>query len=158
MRGRALFVALIASFVPPALGAAEVAWDLDAAHSHISFSVRHLGISNVRGEFKKFEASITANAEEAKVSALEALVQVASIDTGIAKRDDHLRSADFFDVSKYPTMRLKLRSIVWKGDDFVAKADLTIKDVTKTIEFMGELLGVRTSAYLSARSPRGRRS
>lgn len=136
-----LVVAMTAA--PMAAHAADVKWELDTSHSHVAFSVRHLGLSNVRGEFKKFEANVLADDKTAKITSGEATVQAASVDTGISGRDDHLRGDAFFDVAKYPTMKLVFKSIQWNGNKFIAKADMTMLATTKSVEVRGELVGTR---------------
>jgi polyisoprenoid-binding protein YceI len=126
-------------------GAQEAAWKVDPAHSHIGFTARHLAFAKVRGEFKKFSASVVkADAKTGKLTALEAEAEAASVDTGNDKRDNHLRSDDFFAAGKHPKLKLKLKSIKWKGSKFTATVALTIRDVTKDVKFEGELLGVRS--------------
>lgn len=134
-----LVLALVAS---PAL-AADVAWSIDKAHTTVGFSARHLGISKVRGQFKNFDGNFAGDETSGKLSKVEAEVETKSVDTGIAKRDDHLRSDDFFNAEKFPKLKFKAKSIEWKGNNFVAKVELTMRDVTKTVDFNGELLGVQ---------------
>jgi polyisoprenoid-binding protein YceI len=119
----------------------SVEWSVDPAHSHIGFSTKHLGFSKVSGQFKKFAATIKADPKTAKISALEATAETGSIDTGIEKRDTHLKSDDFFAAEKFPQLKLVLKKINWTGNKFTATADLTIRDVTKPVTFKGELLG-----------------
>jgi polyisoprenoid-binding protein YceI len=120
----------------------SVEWTLDASHSQISFVARHLGFSKATGHFKKFAAVVRADPKTGKISALEATAETASIDTGIEKRDAHLRSDDFLNADKFPQLKLVAKSIKWNGNKFTAQADLTIRDVTKSVPFKGELLGV----------------
>jgi polyisoprenoid-binding protein YceI len=131
---------------PPAtvIKPGPVEWTLDAAHSRIGFVARHLGFSKAEGNFKKFSATIKADAKTAKITELEASADTASIDTGIEKRDAHLKSDDFFNAAQYPQLKIKLKKINWTGKTFTAKADLTIRDVTKEVTFKGTLLGVST--------------
>jgi polyisoprenoid-binding protein YceI len=119
-----------------------VEWTLDASHSSIGFVARHLGFSKASGQFKKFAAVVKADPKTAKLSSLEATAETASIDTGIEKRDAHLRSDDFLNAEKFPQLKLVTKSIKWNGNKFTAQVDLTIRDVTKTVPFKGELLGV----------------
>jgi polyisoprenoid-binding protein YceI len=98
-------------------------WNLDASHSSIGFTVRHLMVSKVRGKFTDFTANVVV-AEDPRDSTLEAVVQMASIDTGDANRDNHLRTNDFFDVEQFPTMTLRSTGFEVTGDDeFVMHAD-----------------------------------
>jgi len=121
----------------------SVEWAMDPAHSHIGFTAKHLGFSKVQGQFKKFAAPVMrADPKTGKITALEATAETASVDTGIEKRDNHLRSDDFFNAAQFPLLKLKLKSIKWNGNKFTAKTDLTIRDVTKEVPFKGELLGV----------------
>lgn len=144
MNGRTLTFAAILLFATSAQ-AEPVAWNLDAAHSHIGFTASHLGFAKVRGEFKKFSASkVEADAKTGKLTALEAEAEAASVDTGIQKRDDHLRSDDFFNAAQHPKLKLVLKKIQWKGNKFTATVALTIRDVTKDVKFTGEQLGTKT--------------
>ncbi|MFC1610254.1 YceI family protein [Myxococcota bacterium] len=120
--------------------AGTVKWNLDKAHSEIGFSVRHLAITNVKGKLKDFDAEILAD-EKGWLVSVAATVKTSSINTDNAKRDDHLRSDDFFNAAKYPHLSLKTRSIKWDGSEFEAVVDLTIRNVTKPVTFKGELIG-----------------
>ena len=127
---------------PAAPNDKSVEWAIDPAHSRIGFTARHLGFSKVEGHFNKFGGTLRADPKTAKITALDAHAETASIDTGIEKRDNHLRSDDFFNAEKYPQLKLHLKSIKWNGNKFTAKTELTMRDVTKEIPFKGELLGV----------------
>ena len=120
-------------------------WTVDKAHSRIGFSVSHLGINTVHGVFKNFSATVSAD-DAGKLSSVSAEVSVASVDTGIDGRDDHLRASEVFNVAKYPTMRLETTRIVWNGNRFSGTARLTIKDKTLPIEFKGKLTGTKRVA------------
>ena len=139
MRVPVLFAA--AFFTAGLAQAAPAEWSLDRAHSEVGFKVRHLGIANVRGHFKTFDAKVLADAKSGRVTSVEATAQAASIDTGVEKRDGHLRSDDFFNAEKYPTLKATLSDLRWKGNKVEGKAKLTIRDVTKTVPVTGELLG-----------------
>lgn len=124
--------------------AQEASWDLDAAHSTVGFTVRHLGISKVRGRFTKVdEVAVQADAKTGKLSAVKATVAVASVDTGIAKRDEHLRAPDFFDAARFPTLTFVSKAVTIKGDAVEVRGDLTIKGNTRSVVLSGEYLGVR---------------
>lgn len=118
-------------------------WNLDAAHSSIGFVVRHAGISKVRGGFHDVAAQLEV-AENIADSVLTAEVQVASVDTGIEARDNHLRSADFFDVENYPTLSFKSTSFTIDGEDITIKGELTLHGTTKPVTLTGEFGGVAT--------------
>lgn len=124
--------------------AQPVAWVIDPGHSHVGFTARHLGFAKVRGEFQKFSANVTADAKTGKITALEAQAETASVDTGNPKRDEDLRSDEFFNAQKFPTLKLVLKTIKWSGKKFTATVALTIRDITKDVKFQGELLGVQT--------------
>ncbi len=121
-------------------------WTLDPSHSEVTFTVRHMMISKVRGTFGVKSATIIApeNPLEAKV---EATVDVASIDTKDEGRDAHLRSADFFDVENYPTMTFVSTGVRYEKGDFFVDGDLTIKDVTKPVTFELEFGGFGTDPW-----------
>ncbi|QBK25105.1 YceI family protein [Ureibacillus thermophilus] len=118
-------------------------WVIDKAHSEIGFEVRHMMVSKVRGHFESYEAEIEADdltdLTNGKVSFT---FDVASINTKLADRDNHLKSADFFDVEKYPTITFKSTEVKKKDDDeYEVTGDLTIKDVTKPVTFKVEFNG-----------------
>ena len=105
-------------------------WRLDPAHSSVEFSVKHMMMTTVRGRFKEVEATLTADEEHPEGCCVEATLQVASIDTGMADRDAHLRSADFFDAERHPTITFRSRRLEGKfggeGDRFQIVGDLAI--------------------------------
>ena len=115
-------------------------YDVDPAHTRVSFVVPHLVVSEVEGRFTDLKGDFIL-AEKFEDSKVNATVQVKSIDTGIQKRDDHLRSKEFFDVEKYPAMKLETKKITGKPDSFELTAKLTIKDVTKEVVFTGKYTG-----------------
>ena len=116
-------------------------WNVDPSHSTIGFVARHLMVSKVRGKFGTFSGTITVGDDplQAKV---EATVDIASVTTGDDTRDGHLKSADFFDLEKYPTMTLVSTGIDPKGSDYILHTDLTINGVTKPVDFELEFEGV----------------
>lgn len=132
--------ALIAAFATAASAAAET-YTIDPVHSSVGFSIRHF-VSKVPGKFNKFSGTITVDRENLEKSSAQATIDIASVDTGNAKRDDHLRTPDFFEVAKYPTMTFK--STAWKktGENtFEVTGDLTLKDVTKPVVLKVTSLG-----------------
>lgn len=120
-------------------------WRLDKNHSMVSFAVKHLMVTNVKGNFTEYDATVLAEAETGKVISVEATVQVKSINTGITQRDDHLRSEDFFDAVKFPTLQFKSTAITWNENEVSITGDLTMKDVTKAVILKGEFLGMRVA-------------
>jgi polyisoprenoid-binding protein YceI len=114
-------------------------WNIDASHSTAEFTVRHLMITNVRGRFGKLEGTVEYDPQHPELSKFEATIDATSIDTRDEKRDGHLRSPDFFDVEKFPTITFKSTQIKKTGDGFEALGDLTMHGVTKqvTLEIEG---------------------
>lgn len=108
-------------------------WTLDASHTSVGFSVRHLMITNVRGEFQKVSGEATYDPAKPESAKLSATIDVASINTREEKRDAHLRSADFFDAETYPTITFESRSVRRKGDGVEIVGDLTIHGTTKEV-------------------------
>jgi polyisoprenoid-binding protein YceI len=119
--------------VPAPVALATPRWTLDASHSHVGFAVRHLMISNVRGEFTKLEGSAGYDPERPEATTVDVSVDVASINTREEKRDAHLRSADFFDVENYPTMRFVSTSARERRGELELTGDLTIHGVTREV-------------------------
>jgi polyisoprenoid-binding protein YceI len=114
---------------------------VDPGHSVIGFSIKHFEISFVRGRFKEFTSTIHYDAADVTKSTVEFNAKVESIDTGVAGRDNHLRSADFFDAAKFPEMTFKSTKVEKKGKGYVLHGDLTLKGVTKPISFPFNLAG-----------------
>ena len=121
-------------------------WVLDPTHSEVSFTVRHLAISKVRGTFKKFDATIVT-AENPADSTFSASIEVASIDTNNADRDGHLRTGDFFAIEEFPTIEFVSTGLDHDGDDFLLSGDLTLRGVTKPVVIKGEFSGIVTDPY-----------
>ena len=127
------FVLVLMLFVP-VIHAEK--WTIDGTHSSVNFSVSHLVISKTRGEFKDFSGDISFSEKDFENSSVVFKIDVASIDTENKDRDDHLKSSDFFDVEKYPTMTFKSKKIIKsEGSEFKLVGDLTIKDITKEVTF-----------------------
>jgi polyisoprenoid-binding protein YceI len=112
----------------------QTQYDIDPVHSFIEFSVRHLGVSNVKGRFTKFSGTIWYNESDVTQSSATAVIEVASIDTAVPQRDEHLRSPDFFDAAKYPQIRFQSTSIRREGDKYIVKGNFEMHGVTKEIE------------------------
>jgi polyisoprenoid-binding protein YceI len=122
-------------------------YTLDPNHKRVGFVVRHLMVSKVRGNFEDATATVTI-AEDPLQTSVTASITTASINTGQTDRDNHLRSGDFFDAEKFPTMEFRSTGIKsHDGDEFVLDGELTIKDVTKPVELKVEFEGVGRSPY-----------
>ncbi|MFB5190187.1 YceI family protein [Alicyclobacillus fastidiosus] len=115
---------------------AKTTWAVDASHSEIGFSAKHMMFTTVRGSFKKFEATVTADPEDLSTAEIDFTIDVASVDTRNEDRDNHLRSGDFFDVENYPTITFKATEIKTTGEhEYDMTGDVTIHGVTKPVTF-----------------------
>ncbi|MEO7109561.1 MAG: YceI family protein [Polyangiaceae bacterium] len=114
-------------------GSSSNQWDVDAAHTGAHFSVRHMMVSNVRGEIHVSGGSLTYDPAKPEASKLDVTIDVKTIDTREAKRDEHLKSADFFDAEKFPTITFKSKSVKKDGKKLDVTGDLTIHGVTKEV-------------------------
>jgi polyisoprenoid-binding protein YceI len=121
-------------------------WAIDPVHSEVSFVVRHMMISKVRGRFDTFEGTIVTAANPLD-SSVTASVDLSSINTGQEQRDAHIRSADFFEVEKHPHMTFQSTGIRNDGGDLKLDGDLTLKGVTKAVTFDLEVNGFGPDAY-----------
>jgi polyisoprenoid-binding protein YceI len=122
-----------------AVQTAVTTWNIDPIHSHAEFKVRHLMISNVKGSFSKISGKLTLDESDPTRSSVEAVIDIASIDTREPQRDAHLKSADFFDEEKYPTMGFKSTTVtVTRPGEGTVEGELTIRDVTKSVVFQVE--------------------
>jgi len=126
-------------------------WAIDPVHSEVSFTVRHMMVSKVRGRFDKFEGTIVT-AENPLESTVAATVDLTSISTGQEQRDAHIRSADFFEVETHPTMTFASSGVRAGGDQFLLDGDLTIKGVTKPVTFELEVSGFGPDSYGNTRA------
>jgi len=126
-------------------------WDLDPVHSHIGFVARHLMVSKVRGKFRTFSGTLVTG-ENPLESSVTAEIDLNSIDTGQEQRDNHIRSADFFEVETYPTMTYRSTGLRQDGDDFVLEGQLTLKGVTRDVPLRLELNGFGPDAYGGTRA------
>jgi polyisoprenoid-binding protein YceI len=122
-------------------------FDLDVAHSVVGFSVRHLMVSKTRGRFATFSGTVTV-AEDPLASSVEVTIDPASITTGDDKRDEHLRSADFFDVERFGEITFRsTRVLDHQGDRFRLEGELTVRDVTRPVVLDAVLEGIATSPW-----------
>ncbi len=124
-------------------------WTIDAAHSSIGFTVRHMVISKVRGRFTRWSGSMAMDERDPATAQVEIVIEPASIDTGVEQRDGHLKSPDFLDVEKHPVMRFRSTGIERRGDgEYRLTGDLTMHGVTRPVTLEVESAG-------SARDPWG---
>lgn len=123
----------IIALAAPALSSAAT-WTIDPDHSNVGFKVRHLMVSNVKGSFEKFTGTIDVNEKDITKSKIDVSIDTASINTNVQKRDEHLRSADFFDVTKYPAMTFVSKKIAKTGKGKLkVTGDLTLHGITKEV-------------------------
>jgi polyisoprenoid-binding protein YceI len=127
-------IVLLATIVGTATGAlAADTYAIDPAHSNVGFAVKHMMVSNVRGVFTDVKGTVTADPGDLGKSGVQVEIAAASISTSNTDRDTHLRSADFFDVAKYPTITFTSTKVERKGDGYLATGLLTMKGVSKEI-------------------------
>jgi len=137
----------------PTLAQAEPArWNVDPEHSTIEFRVVHMLVSKTTGHFTEYQGFIDMDAEAETVKAIEAAIKTASVNTNHAKRDAHLRNADFFDVEKYPTMTYRMKQYQKTADGYQAVGELTLRGVTKDITLTGNLNGVAKDPWGNLRA------
>ena len=126
-------------------------WNIDPVHSEVGFSVRHMMVSKVRGRFNTFSGQLVTG-EDPLNSSVTAEIDLASIITGNEQRDNHIRSADFFEVETYPTMTYRSTGVRLDGGDYVLDGELTLKGVTKSVPLTLELNGFGPDAYGGTRA------
>jgi len=142
---RLTLAAAVAALSLPALARAAT-YDIDPVHSAVSFKVKHLMVSSVRGSFRKFSGTIDFDAKKPETAAIAASIDASSIDTGNADRDGHLKSPDFFDVAKFPTLDFKATKLKAAGKGkFKLSGDLTLHGVTKPVTLDVEGLGAEVT-------------
>ena len=126
-------IATIIALALPVIASATT-WTIDPEHSNVGFKVRHMMISNVKGNFEKFSGTVDIDDKEITKSKVSVSIETASITTNVQKRDDHLKSAEFFDVAKYPTMTFVSKKVARTGKDKLkVTGDLTLHGVTKEV-------------------------
>ena len=126
-------------------------YKIDPSHSKVGFEISHLVISTVEGRFGTFEGSVVAGDKFDKTQ-FEAKVQIGSIDTSEKKRDEHLKSPEFFDAAKFPTMTFKSTAIKGSPESFKLEGDLTIKGITKKVAFDAKYAGSVTDPWGNVRA------
>jgi len=137
-----LAIASLIIFTAADARAATERYDVDPDHSIVGFSVVHMMVSKITGRFTDYNGFIEMDPGAKTVKAIEAVIQTTSVSTNHVKRDTHLKSPDFFNVEKFPTMTWKMRSYEKQGDKYVAKGDLTLLGVTKEVVLTGTLNGL----------------
>lgn len=116
-----------------AMNAQTKDWKIDPAHSEADFAIKHMSISTVHGTFRGISGLIKFDAADLTKSSVDATIDVSSVDTGVAARDNHLKSPDFFDVAKFPTMTFKSTTVAKEGDHYNVTGNLTLHGVTKQV-------------------------
>lgn len=128
------FIVALALIAATAFPAAAATWAIDADHTVVGFKIRHMMISNVKGNFEKVQGTLDLNDADITKSKVEVSIDTKSINTNVAKRDDHLRSSDFFDVAKYPTMTFTSKKVAAAGKGKLkVTGDLTLHGVTRSV-------------------------
>jgi polyisoprenoid-binding protein YceI len=136
----------------PASAPDPAAYELDVAHSRVGFAVRHMMVSTTRGNFDKFGGTVFIDEKEPTKSKIDVEVEVASVDTREPKRDDHLRSPDFFDAKRFPKMTFKSTAVERAASGYKVTGDLTIKGTTKPVVLNVEPLSAEVvDSYANAR-------
>lgn len=126
---------------------ATTKWALDPTHSELQFKVKHLMITTVTGSLKSFTAELSSEGDEFTNAEISFSSDISSIDTSNTDRDNHLKSADFFDAEQFPTMSFKSTSVEKDDDDYIVKGDLTIKETTKPVQLKAEFGGIATDPW-----------
>ncbi len=127
-------------------------WNLDKDHTTLGFEVVHMVVSKTQGKFTEYSGTVEMDAEKQEFKKIEAVIQAASVTTDHQKRDDHLRSADFFDVKNFPTMTYKMKSYTKSGDQYTAIGDFTLLGVTKEITLVGTFNGMAQDPWGNTRA------
>ena len=121
---------------------AYTSWNIDASHSNLQFSVRHMVITKVRGAFRSYRGTLELDEQDnLALGKVDVSIDAASIDTGEPKRDEHLRASDFLDVAAHPTLRFQSRAISRQGDRYRVTGDLTLHGVTRSVVLDAEFQG-----------------
>ena len=126
---------------------ATATWAIDPAHSEVGFAVKHMMISTVRGRFGAVTGTLSLDEANPAAARIEAAIDVASVDTGAAQRDEHLRSDDFFNAAAYPQITFRSTGVSGSGDDWKLSGDLTIRDVTRPVVLDVDFLGRGPDAW-----------
>ena len=134
MRNTFFGIVLAIGLLLPPVGASALTWNVDPEHSSIQFKVSHLGLVDVKGIFRKYQGTVTLDEKDIAKSSVNVTIEAASVDTGVEKRDEHLRTDDFFDVAKHPTITFVSKKVTPAGKGKLeVSGDLTICGVTKEV-------------------------
>ena len=127
-------------------------WNLDKDHTTLGFEVVHMVVSKTQGKFTEYSGTVEMDADKQEFKTFEAVIQTASVTSDHQKRDDHLRSADFFDVKTFPTMTYKMKSYTKSGDQYTAIGDFTLLGVTKELTLVGTFNGMAQDPWGNTRA------
>jgi polyisoprenoid-binding protein YceI len=139
MRNTAILGLIAAACLPLSRAHAADNYKIDPAHTSVGFSVRHMGVSNVKGHFDDFAGSVVL--DNGAIQEATATIQVKSVNTGIEKRDNHLRTSDFFDAAGHPLITFKTKKVEKSGDQTILIGDFTMRGVTKELRLPVTLSG-----------------
>jgi len=145
-------VGCLSAGVVSTAGAEMAKWTLDNDHTSLGFEVVHMVVSKTKGKFTQYTGTVEMDADNQEFKTFEAVIQTASVTTDHQKRDDHLRSADFFDVKTFPTMTYKMKSYTKSGDQYTAIGDFTLLGVTKELTLVGTFNGVAQDPWGNTRA------
>ncbi|MEX5213872.1 MAG: YceI family protein [Nitrospiraceae bacterium] len=127
-------------------------YDVDLEHSIIEFQVKHMVISKTTGRFTDYSGFVEMDPEAGQFKTIEATIKATSVNTNHEKRDTHLRSPDFFDVEKYPSITFKLKQVKKTGEEYTATGDLTIRGITKEVTLVGAFNGITKDPWGNVRA------
>lgn len=145
-------VSLLSGGLVATVGAEMAKWNLDKDHTSLGFEVVHMVVSKTKGKFTEYSGTVEMDVDKQEFKTLEAVIKTASVTTDHQKRDDHLRSADFFDANTFPTMTYKMRSYTKSGDQYTAVGDFTLLGVTKELTLVGTFNGVAQDPWGNTRA------
>jgi len=147
---RIFWIGVCFLMISPSIFAAT--YDVDVSHSQVHFSIKHLMVFKVRGTFQNFTGQIDLDPKKGTLKSVKSTIDVQSIDTGTAKRDDHLRSPDFFSVKEFPNIYFTSQKISGSKDNLSVQGELEIHGVKKTITLKGEFLGLGADPWGNERA------
>jgi len=148
----AVLIGCLSGSLSATVSAEMTKWNLDKDHTSLGFEVVHMVVSKTQGKFTEYSGTVEMDAEKEEFKTFEAVIQTASVTTDHQKRDDHLRSADFFDVKTFPTMTYKMKSYTKSGDQYTAIGDFTLLGVTKELTLVGTFNGMAQDPWGNTRA------